>query len=995
MITRCVCTFLGCVLLLAAAGCQEFIQLTNGNDAKFTSADVTMGGAWSRGGGAWTMAPPMDAENPTLAPSQTSPTPEVAREIEEADVVKLIGDRLYVLNPFRGLRIIDVADWSKPALKGAVAFTGSPLEMYVANNVAVIITQNYALCRLDGAAQPVKQPVTRIYLIEVSSVDAPSLVNTFDVDGYVGESRRVGDVIYVAGTLTLPVDASVSDVAMPSEAADGFVASIYVADPQNVCLVELKTLPKMGQFIHATSSAIFVTGFDWETAETTVQYVDISDPAGKIVLRGVCRVPGQIRDRFSLSAHEDVLRVVAHRERWWMPWSWNTETSVPLKEGEPDYGIRLYTFTIADPDNVTALGDLFIIKDESLQAVRFDGLKAYVVTFERRDPLWVVDLADPARPAISGYLEAPGYSTYLESDGARLVAVGFNDVDDWRACVMLYDVADPAAPRELDRYVLGEQYSSSEANYDEKAFKVLADAKLILVPYDDWSRNGYRNLLQMVDYSGDNLTALAAVEHRGTAIRSGADLAGNILWILSPQALQTLDIADRQAPRQLALLPVAEDVLAWKRVGQYGLRMVMANERYGNLSVDVQVLAAGDPNGADVLASRTIQVNMPQLLVINDTLAVVFGVDDQGQVKVVTLNIAELPALTVAAEKTFGFRLHYAGWYGYGGYSEVSPDAAASRFYMPAESLWQGDQANPLILENGGLVFITPSEELNAYAYMLQKELKIVTLADPANPALAAEVSLADGEYDVVMQVGVSGNTVFSTIGTVNPSSIIDILTGRADRPTIRLDARLVDCSNPASPMAGDRINVPGVTVGLRGHYVFTVDPQWSDNGIITRFCSSRISGREADLVKMVDLPEGTPRDIHFVGNAAIGIVGGSYGYYGPVFSTTVAGPAAKRDECQMGTFNLVSIDVTDPANITLATNDPYAGSVRVVGTTEPFVVGQTWMSSQGLIWRLDDKQALTLNRVVDLPSTAADVNVTSGAIDFVCGPGGVISVSP
>ncbi|HEX5794017.1 MAG TPA: beta-propeller domain-containing protein [Rheinheimera sp.] len=52
---------------------------------------------------------------------------------------------------------------------------------------------------------------------------------------------------------------------------------------------------------------------------------------------------------------------------------------------------------------------------EAIYGVRFTGDRAYVVTFERTDPLYTLDISNPAQPAVIGELEIPGYSAYLHS----------------------------------------------------------------------------------------------------------------------------------------------------------------------------------------------------------------------------------------------------------------------------------------------------------------------------------------------------------------------------------------------------------------------------------------------------------------------------------------------------------------------------------------------------------------------------------------------------
>jgi len=57
--------------------------------------------------------------------------------------------------------------------------------------------------------------------------------------------------------------------------------------------------------------------------------------------------------------------------------------------------------------------------------VRFVGPTGYVVTFRQTDPLYVVDLGDPAEPQVAGELKITGYSAYLHPlDEGRLLGVG-------------------------------------------------------------------------------------------------------------------------------------------------------------------------------------------------------------------------------------------------------------------------------------------------------------------------------------------------------------------------------------------------------------------------------------------------------------------------------------------------------------------------------------------------------------------------------------------
>ena len=64
-------------------------------------------------------------------------------------------------------------------------------------------------------------------------------------------------------------------------------------------------------------------------------------------------------------------------------------------------------------------------RGERIYAVRFIGDVGYVVTFRQTDPLFTIDLSDPAAPRSLGELELLGYSAYLHPVGdGRLLGVG-------------------------------------------------------------------------------------------------------------------------------------------------------------------------------------------------------------------------------------------------------------------------------------------------------------------------------------------------------------------------------------------------------------------------------------------------------------------------------------------------------------------------------------------------------------------------------------------
>ncbi|MBL8289871.1 MAG: beta-propeller domain-containing protein [Rubrivivax sp.] len=97
---------------------------------------------------------------------------------------------------------------------------------------------------------------------------------------------------------------------------------------------------------------------------------------------------------------------------------------------------------------------------EQVHGVRFAGARGYVVTFRQIDPLYVLDLTDPADPKVAGVLEAPGFSDHLVPLSERLLLGVGKEVDAATnrvggVKVSLFDVADATRPRELATQVFG------------------------------------------------------------------------------------------------------------------------------------------------------------------------------------------------------------------------------------------------------------------------------------------------------------------------------------------------------------------------------------------------------------------------------------------------------------------------------------------------------------------------------------------------------------
>ncbi|MEK7158809.1 MAG: beta-propeller domain-containing protein, partial [Patescibacteria group bacterium] len=155
-----------------------------------------------------------------------------------------------------------------------------------------------------------------------------------------------------------------------------------------------------GDMVYASPQHLYlaVTSYgDWsDNSGPTTTLVKFSFDRGRVRARGAAHVAGRTLNQFSMDERDGVFRIVTTREP---------------HNGRDARATDLYLLD----DNLERLGSVEnIAPGEQFYAARFFGDRAYLVTFQVTDPLFVVDLSDPKNPKILGELEIPGYSTYLQ-----------------------------------------------------------------------------------------------------------------------------------------------------------------------------------------------------------------------------------------------------------------------------------------------------------------------------------------------------------------------------------------------------------------------------------------------------------------------------------------------------------------------------------------------------------------------------------------------------
>ena len=101
-------------------------------------------------------------------------------------------------------------------------------------------------------------------------------------------------------------------------------------------------------------------------------------------------------NQYSMDEYNNDLRVATTVNAW-------------VSQGNMNYN-NVYVFD----SGMNVIGKVEnIAENESIYSTRFMGDRLYMVTFQRIDPFFVIDLSSPTSPKVLGELKIPGYSQYL------------------------------------------------------------------------------------------------------------------------------------------------------------------------------------------------------------------------------------------------------------------------------------------------------------------------------------------------------------------------------------------------------------------------------------------------------------------------------------------------------------------------------------------------------------------------------------------------------
>ncbi len=243
--------------------------------------------------------------------------------------------------------------------------------------------------------------------------------------------------------------------------------------------------------IYASTESLYIANPVWRPDQvdgtaTLLLKFDLNALDRRVDLSAMGEVPGRLLNQFSLDEHEGYLRIATTRG-----WGPDTENRV-LVLAQTDESLDV----VGRSENIGA--------GEQIFAVRFQGDRAFVVTFLRIDPLFALDLSDPEHPRSAGELEIPGFSNYLHPLGeSHLIGIGRNaDPASGRVeelQVSLFDVSSLDQPSITDRdSIETADWAYSEATDNHHAVGYYPEHGVLAIPVSsgEWT---------MEDRDGDGI----------------------------------------------------------------------------------------------------------------------------------------------------------------------------------------------------------------------------------------------------------------------------------------------------------------------------------------------------------------------------------------------------------------------------------------------------------------------------------------------------------
>jgi len=447
--------------------------------------------------------------------------------VDEADIIKTDGKYIYQVNNNRIL-IVSAHNPAKMQVVSKLAFTDSdftPQEIYIDENKLVVIGQNtlnvpgpcYSTQGSSQKCPPIyyNRQSTRALIYDMQNKAQLKKIRELEIEGGYLSSRKIGNTLYLISNESIyyvndndlmipyyrdsavgskPVSISYNQVRyFPDHIYPAFI-NIAAVDTGNAGQkAQVETYLGNGDNIYASTNNLFIAASTYQQTEVRPLVKDSVDNSSRqvttlykfglkasgISYAGKGEVPGRILNQFSMDEDKGYFRIATTTGEVWAS----------------DSNISKNNIYVLNSD-MKLVGSLEgIAPGEKIYSTRFMGDRVYMVTFKKVDPFFVIDLKNPAKPAVLGKLKIPGYSDYLHPyDETHIIGFGKDTIETpmkdggnsmafyQGLKVALFDVSDVNNPKEVSKVIIGDRGTDSELLSNHKALLFSREKNLLAFP---------------------------------------------------------------------------------------------------------------------------------------------------------------------------------------------------------------------------------------------------------------------------------------------------------------------------------------------------------------------------------------------------------------------------------------------------------------------------------------------------------------------------------
>ena len=446
--------------------------------------------------------------------------------IDEADIVKTDGRYIYFVNNNKEVVIYSAEDGKTEKLS-TIGYSGVENyidDIYLSGDRLITVGNYYK----DGS----QDPCTGIVVYDISDRNDPKELYDFSQSGSILSSRMTGGYVYLVtndyvyrGGRTVPLCGS-NDTLSSLKAGD----ICCVPEPQTSSYIVLsaidvssgtrgtavtKAILGAGEDIYCNDHNLYSVSGEWNSKDNvySTRIVRASLDGLKVKFNATAKVRGYALSQFAMDEKDGYFRIATTSERG---------------------GIDVNNLFVLDPDLKEAGSVTGFARNESIKAVRYVGDKAYVITYEAIDPLFIIDLSDPEKPSIEGEVMIDGFSTLLVPvNEGRMLGIGHATGDngyggeyDSGLKLALFDISDPSHPAVLDSMEFKDMMSPAQS--DHHALMVNAEAGYYAIPYSidrygDIVIDGGGALIEDEDVLADQEPAVDSSHEAGVLVFGGED----------------------------------------------------------------------------------------------------------------------------------------------------------------------------------------------------------------------------------------------------------------------------------------------------------------------------------------------------------------------------------------------------------------------------------------------------------------------------------------